>query len=293
MRRQLIILISIYNDFKSLNILIENFNFKEIKKTHLIIINDGSKEKLNISKKNSNKFLIIKIINLKKNLGSQRAFAVGLDFIKKNYKNSKIILMDGDGEDNPKKIDKILEFSTKEKKKIITVCRLFRRENFLIKLLYEIYFLLVIILTHKIIRFGNYSLIQSSHLKNILSGNAIWFAYPAALINSSINIKKIYERKELRYIDKSKMSYRKLIEHALRIIVVFKDRILINLIIYNVICYFLFYKKVFLFFSFLFFSLFFVFYLNYFFLKEIKKKPKHLNTFISKIVVIKKFYKDA
>lgn len=119
MRRQLIILISIYNDFKSLNILIENFNFKEIKKTHLIIINDGSKEKLNISKKNSNKFLIIKIINLKKNLGSQRAFAVGLDFIKKNYKNSKIILMDGDGEDNPKKIDKILEFSTKEKKKLL------------------------------------------------------------------------------------------------------------------------------------------------------------------------------
>ena len=79
-----IILIPIYNDWNSLNLLLKNIIDLKIfkKKTTIIIVNDFSKEKNHI-KNFLLKKLNIRIINLKKNIGSQRCIAVGLSYIKK------------------------------------------------------------------------------------------------------------------------------------------------------------------------------------------------------------------
>ena len=115
-----IVLIPIYNDWNSLNILLKKIiDFKIFKKkTTIIIVNDFSKEKIRIKKFLFNKILNIKIINLKKNIGSQRCIAVGLSYIQRNYLNSNVIIMDGDGEDNPLLIKKLLNFSREKQNKI-------------------------------------------------------------------------------------------------------------------------------------------------------------------------------
>ena len=138
-----IILIPIYNDWNSLNILLKKIIDLKIfiKKTKVIIVNDFSKEKIYIKKFLLRKKLNIKVINLKKNIGSQRCIAVGLSYIKKNYLNSNIIIMDGDGEDNPALIKKLLNFSKIKKNKVTVVNRTIRTENFFIKMLYEINFI--------------------------------------------------------------------------------------------------------------------------------------------------------
>jgi len=287
MREQLILLISIYNDWKSLNILIKNLIKKLFyKNIFLIIINDGSTKKSYILKKYLPFFFKIKILNLKKNFGSQKAFAIGLYYIYKKFTQSKIILMDGDGEDNPEVIKDILELSKNNPNKIITVFRTIRKENIILKLFYEIYFLLNIILTHKIIRFGNFSLIKSINLKRIFNNKDIWLAYPSAVIKSEIKLKNIYKPKEYRYSGYSQMSYIKLLYHSLKIIAVFRTRVLTNLCFYNFLLLFLF-KNNLPFFLFFFFSIIFILSLYLIYEFEIRKRPKRILDEISSINIIK------
>ena len=288
MREQLILLISIYNDWRSLNILIKKLTKKfYYKNIFLMIINDGSTKKSYILKKYLPFFFKIKILNLKKNFGSQRAFAIGLYYIYKKFDQSKIVLMDGDGEDNPEVIKDILEVSKNNTNKIITVFRTIRKENIIFKIFYEIYFLLNIILVHKIIRFGNFSLIKSINLKKIFSSEDIWLAYPAAVIKSKIKLKNIYKPKEPRYSGVSQMSYIKLLYHSLKIIAVFRNRVLTNLCFYNFLLVFLFKNNPpFFIFSF-FLSGIFVLLLYLIYESEIRKNPKKILDQIKSINTIK------
>jgi hypothetical protein len=229
-----IILIPIYNDWNSLNILLKKIIDLKIfiKKTKVIIVNDFSKEKIYIKKFLLRKKLNIKVINLKKNIGSQRCIAVGLTYIKKNYLSSNIIIMDGDGEDNPLLIKKLLNFSIKKENKIIVVNRTIRTENILIKILYEINFINFFLLTHKFIRFGNFSLLKSTALNKIKNSKDLWLAYPSTIIKNFTNIKMIFAKKEMRYAGQSKMSYFNLFTHVIRILSVLRKKIFFNSFFY-------------------------------------------------------------
>jgi len=234
-----IILIPIYNDWESLNHLITKINI--IKKNYLefIIINDFSTIKKFIINK---KKIKITVLNLKKNIGSQGCLAVGLKYIQNNYLNSNIILMDGDGEDNPLIINYLISLSKMHTDKIITVNRTTRTENIFFKILYEINLIFTAILTLKYIRFGNFSLLNIKNLKKIFSNDDIWYAYPASIVNNFNNIIKIYAKKESRYFGKSKMNYFKLFLHSLKILSVFRKRIILISSIYLVIFLYLFIK---------------------------------------------------
>jgi len=235
-----IILIPIYNDWNSLNILLKRIDNIKKNNIRLIIVNDCSTKKILLKNKNK-----ITIINLKKNIGSQGCIAVGLKFIekKKSNLNSNIIIMDGDGEDSPKIINKLINLSHTNSHKIITVNRTKRNENILFKILYEIHILIIAILALKYLRFGNFSLLKCKNLKKIFSNNDILLSYSAAISNNFNNIKAIYAKKERRYLDKSKMNYLKLFLHSLRILSVFKKRIILLSLIYTLILFYIFFKK--------------------------------------------------
>lgn len=234
---QNIILIPIYNDWISLNILLKKIVDLDIfrKNVTILIINDFSTEKIYIKKFLFNKKLKIKIINLKKNIGSQRCIAVGLNYINKTYPSASTIIMDGDGEDNPLVIKKLLDFSKIKGNEIIVVNRTTRTENIFIKILYEINFINFLFLTHKFLRFGNFSLLKCTALNKIKQSKDLWLAYPSTIIKNFDNVKTIYAKKEVRYVGLSKMSYLNLIIHAIRILCVLRKKIFINSIIYTIL----------------------------------------------------------
>ena len=240
-----IILVPIYNDWNSLNILLKKIIdlkiFKE--KTTIIIVNDFSKEKIYIKNFLFKKILNIKIINLKKNIGSQRCIAVGLSYIKRNYLNSNVIIMDGDGEDNPVLIKKLLDFSKKKQNKVIVVNRTIRTENIFIKILYEINFINFFLLTHKFIRFGNFSLLKSTALNKIKDSKDLWLAYPSTIIKNCESIGMIFAKKEMRYAGQSKMSYLNLFTHIIRILCVLREKIFFNSMFYLIFLILLYINK--------------------------------------------------
>ena len=86
-----IILIPIYNDWRSLNKLLLNID-KYLKSNknnpvEILVVDDNSSKKLYIKKKKFVNIKKIRVISLLKNLGSQKAIAVGLVYLKKTEKN--------------------------------------------------------------------------------------------------------------------------------------------------------------------------------------------------------------
>ena len=127
-----VILIPTFNDWKSLNKLLREIdkNISKYKgKFSVVVVNDASTIKPNLSLRNLKKLKKITLITNKKNLGSQKSIYLGLKYIKKIKKKSIITVMDSDGEDDPKKIKMLIDLAKKNPKSIVTANRLKRTEN--------------------------------------------------------------------------------------------------------------------------------------------------------------------
>ena len=126
-------LLPVFNDWKSLNLLLKKIN-EEIgeksKYSHILIINDNSSEKINVENNLVKNFKSFKVISLKKNLGSQRCIAVGLKYLQKENKEYIITILDSDGEDDPSKINEMIDMAINASNFIITSNRTNRKENF-------------------------------------------------------------------------------------------------------------------------------------------------------------------
>jgi hypothetical protein len=228
-----VIVIPVYDDWKSLNKLLYEINgntsTKELVK--ILIINDFSKKKPQLNFKKLNKIKEIKILELAKNLGSQRAIAVALNYLKKIESSFYVTIMDSDGEDDPKHINKMIDLAKKNKNSVIVSCRKDREENLIIKICYKIHLILTFLLTVKWISYGNFSSFHSKNIKKILSDNSVWLAYSSAVMKNT-KIKKTYSKRLKRYFGKSKVNFSFLVTHSIKIIGVFYKRVLVLSLFY-------------------------------------------------------------
>ena len=110
--KNFIILIPVYNDWESLEKLLNNINHsvKDIKnvKFNCVVVNDCSTIKAPEIKIPSN-INSIKIINMNKNRGHARCNAFGIKYLSETSDLEYLILMDGDGEDRPEEIKLLVE----------------------------------------------------------------------------------------------------------------------------------------------------------------------------------------
>jgi len=268
-----IILIPIFNDWKSLKKLIKKIELSYQNKGRflILIIDDCSTVKCSLKKK-FQKIKKIKILRLTQNVGSQKAIAIGLDYIKKNFYKSNILIMDGDGEDNPTEIKKMLFESKKNPDLTIVSCRLERQENFFIKFFYKIHLTIVFLFTFKWISFGNFSCLNSQNLNKLFKDESLYLAYSAGVIKNN-SIKRLYSKRDKRFFGKSKINFLKLIEHSFRILCVFRFQIILTSLIYTIILSF-FIKKL----TFIFFFFFVILNLTILFFEK-KNKPIDVNTY--------------
>ncbi len=243
MKEKIIILTPVYNDWKSLMKLLAKINYifkNNIKKKFdLVVVNDFSTEQFNFKKLKIKSVNKLTLISLSENLGSQRALAIGIRFVNKVYKkNYKIILIDSDGQDNPEAITRMFKKVKKDSRSSIVINRGQRKEPLWFKFFYEAYCLFIKFFTAKKIRFGNYSLLTSNHIKQIYNNSDLWSAFPPTISNKIKNVNYITMDREKRYAGESKMSFLKLIEHALRVFSVLRYRILFFSLFYLFTAYF-------------------------------------------------------
>ena len=222
--KRIIILIPTYNDCKSLRRLLSNinkyFNNEKIN-LEILIINDCSSEKYYLQDLKLKNIRSIKIIDLKKNVGSQKAIFIGLNKISKLKKRSTIVVMDSDGEDDPAKISKLANRANQNDDAIVFALRKKRLETFFFQLLNKFRLLITFLLTGKYLNFGNFSAFSNKNLKNLIKNKNLSIAYCSGVVKNHLKINLVSIPKRKRYHGISKVSFFFLIKHSINIISIF------------------------------------------------------------------------
>ena len=240
------ILIPVYNDFQSLSKLLDDINStisNSDKNFSVIIINDASTDKEEITISDKDKISSIKIINMKTNNGHARGIAAGLKYIFENEVFDYVIPMDGDGEDRPEEILKFIELLKHEPNKPIVGERIKRSEGIIFKISYIIHKLITFIFTGHSIKFGNFTCLPKSTVEKMINEKATWSSFSGSLTKLEKNRSTIPSIRGSRYFGPSKMSFYNLIKHSLSIIAVFKTNVIIRSILFFLIYLFLIYEN--------------------------------------------------
>ena len=224
--KKIYVLIPLYNDWLSLNKLLRAID-KIIKKKNIniLIINDCSTEKNKNSKHQFKNIKSVEVIDLKRNLGHDRAIAVGLNILYKKKLFDYVITMDSDGEDNPKYIKSFIEKINEDKNVAIVAKRNKRSVNLVFSILYFLHLVILFIFVGKWINFGGYNCLSKFAVKNLLKEKTLWGNYSATIAISKSKIKFLNTNRDKRYYGPSQMSYFKLFLHSLSILTVFKKKI--------------------------------------------------------------------
>ena len=240
------LLIPVYNDWQSVIKLLEIINSEVSGLSHefsVIIINDTSTEnkpEISINLDNLNS---IKIINMKNNQGHARCIATGLKHIFEKEEFDYVIPMDGDGEDRPEEIKQFVDNLNYSPDKSIVGERIKRSEGLIFKFCYSIHKLITFTFTGETIKYGNYSCLPKSIIEKMINEKATWSSFSGSLAKVTKDRAGIPSERGTRYFGPSKMSFKNLIIHSLAIISVFKKKVLVRSILFQLVYVFLIHQK--------------------------------------------------
>ncbi|HEV7351210.1 glycosyltransferase [Telluribacter sp.] len=236
MPEKYVIIIPQFNDWEALNLLIEKLNedveATTLANTSLLVVDDCS------SRDRTEPFVKfngtgIQVLRLFRNLGHQRAIAIGLSYVAREMDCDKVIVMDADGEDAPRDINHLVRKSLEQPGKIIFARRTKRQENTLFRVFYIIYKSIFKLLTGKVITFGNFSLVPRRRLQNLVRVSEIWNNYPGGVIRSRIPYDDVPIERAKRLAGESKMNFVSLVLHGLSAISVLIDTTAVRILIFS------------------------------------------------------------
>jgi glycosyltransferase involved in cell wall biosynthesis len=225
--KTLSVVIPVYNDWDSVNILagrIAQALKAEDLQTRLLVVDDGSDTPAPAGLTETSGTVSVSVLRLKRNLGHQRAISVALAYLDDQVKPDYTAVIDGDGEDDPADLPKLLK---------VAACfpgpgaafaeRGKRAEGLLFRFFYLAYILLHRLLTGHKIRFGNYSVINSGALAALAVAQETWSHYAAAAVKLRVPIRTVPSARLGRISGSSKMNFFSLVAHGLGAMSVFGD----------------------------------------------------------------------
>lgn len=236
MPEHIIILMPVYDDAATLNKLLPELEtaMKTVPGStfSVLVINDGSTYPLVIQKPAT---FPVQVLHLQRNIGHQKAIAIGLAYIKVNLKCDKVLVMDSDGEDRPEDAAILVENSKTTSEKIIFGYRHSRQEGKRFRFFYGLFKVAFRILTGKKIAFGNFLVIPCSLLEKVVYYSEIWNHIAGGIIKTGLPYISVATHRGKRYAGKSKMSFSSLFMHGLGAIAVFIEIIAGRLLVISLV----------------------------------------------------------
>lgn len=168
------------------------------------------------------------VVYLARNMGHQRAIAVGITFVAEKYNANAVVVMDSDGEDRPESVLPLLDLLRTGDFDAVVAERRRRSESLHFRLFYLLYRLFFRVMTGRLISFGNFTALSMRAVKRMAGMQEIWIHVPASLIISRLRIGKVATDRGSRYTGRSQMNLISLTLHGLRSMMVFADDVLIR-----------------------------------------------------------------
>jgi glycosyltransferase involved in cell wall biosynthesis len=200
----------------------------------VLFVDDGSSEAAppGFAQGPYRKIAGVAVVVLKRNVGHQRALALGLCHLAEEASCDFVVVMDSDGEDEPKDAERLVERArTKTAPTVVFAERRKRSESRLFKICYSIYRVLHYSLTGQKIRVGNFSVISAQLLPAITIEPMLWNHYAASIIRSRISIDLVPIDRGHRIDGRSRLGFSSLVIHGLSALACYNEVIGVRLLL--------------------------------------------------------------
>jgi hypothetical protein len=178
----------------------------------------------------------VRILNLRRNVGHQRAICVALCHLLNASNCQRVLVMDGDGEDAPADIPRLIEKLESDcRLRIVFAERTKRSEGILFTVFYTLYRLLHRLLVGHRVRVGNFSVMKRECLESLCATSDLWNHYAAAVFASRQPMAMVPTHRATRLAGHSSMNFPALVMHGLSALSVFADKISTRLLILSAI----------------------------------------------------------
>lgn len=235
--QSILIMIPVFNDWKAVELLLisldEHLYHKNIQ-VDVLIIDDASSIPIHKDFLSEQLRAIqrVDIVELRRNIGHQRAIAIGLAYIEANISCQAVVVMDGDGEDEPRDVIRLIQKCHKKGyEKAVFARRSKRSESSLFRLFYIFYRRSYKLLTGHEIRVGNFSIIPYKVLRRLVVVSELWNHYAVGLLKAKVPYTEISSSRGIRLAGKPKMNFVSLITHGLSAISVYGDVVGVRLLV--------------------------------------------------------------
>jgi hypothetical protein len=224
-----VILTPVMNDWVAVGLLIEALD-KELGRTtavcSLVVVDDGSTRQpepgwFRAPLKTLSR---VTLIRLRRNLGHQRAIAIGLTAVYRTIQADAVVIMDADGEDRPGDVVRLIQACEEhDPPRIVFAARMRRTESAVFRFFYAFYRGLHRVLTGIPVRVGNFSIVPFPHLGSLVVVTELWNHYAAAVFKSRLPFHLIPSERGRRLAGASSMNFTALVTHGLSAISVFGE----------------------------------------------------------------------
>jgi polyisoprenyl-phosphate glycosyltransferase len=218
---QLTIAMPVYEDWESAVQLVRKIDqiFRSELQIHIsfLLIDDGSQS----SPPNPLPFIPeiidrVTVLPLRRNLGHQRAIAVGLCYLLEHRKGDAVVVMDADGEDRPEDIPELLAAMAANNGRVAVFAERGRRyESLGFRFFYQCYRIFHRFLASRDIRFGNFSVLPWGQLESLAVYPELWNHYAATFLKSRLPYVRRRVDRGTRLAGKSRMNFIDLFVHGL------------------------------------------------------------------------------
>ena len=229
-KSSVIVLVPCFNEWESVEIVIqklESYLAGQKRAIRVVLVDDCSTALLPAS------FLCdtplstiasVSVLRLRRNLGHQRAICIGLSYIYEHTDCGAVVVMDGDGEDLPEDVLKLLEcLDLNGGSQIVFAERTRRSESLLFRVGYFAYRVLHRLLTGIPVKVGNFSVVPRVHLASLMVVSEMWSHYAAAVFKSKIPHVSVPTERGTRLRGRSNLNFVGLVVHGLSAIAVFSE----------------------------------------------------------------------
>ena len=228
-KRELVILTPVYNDWEVVRLLLAEIDAALAaagEQAAVVVVNDGSQQPADLAGLSFVGIRSLSLLQLRRNLGHQRAIAVGLAYVEANVPCAAVVVMDADGEDRPQDVVRLLVAARQQSSdKIVFALRERRSEGVLFRVFYAIYRFIFQVLTGQTIRVGNFSLIPYSLLRRLVAVSEIWNHYASAVQRARLPCVYVPTNRGKRLAGRSTMNFVSLVTHGMSAISVHAETI--------------------------------------------------------------------
>jgi polyisoprenyl-phosphate glycosyltransferase len=217
----LIVLMPVYNDWHAASLLLADLDrvLADARlSAHVVLVDDGSTVPPT-ALQGLPSFRAIgraDILSLRRNLGHQRAIAIALAWVAENVPPGPVVVMDGDGEDAPSDVPRLLARSRETGGHAVVFAERRRRsEGLVFKTFYHLYRFWHLWLTGISVRVGNFSLIPAAQLRRLVVVSELWNHYAAAVFKARLPREFMPTQRAHRLSGQSQMNFVALVGHGL------------------------------------------------------------------------------